>query len=1211
MADVTEKYTLEFETNAAKAASEVKGLSATLDEMGRTGELSGKGLNAASRGVLAIEKALGRSSSAVSKYSKAFSNLRKEVSDAERAIQSLAQKRVAGGKNDPLAYSANRMSLSDAQRNLAVGAAGNLSIESVSRERVRLEERLNEAKKQGAAYDQRLVNLGRDRGEVARENLAIAQKELAAAQKVQTRVSTGAGAGAVPYTPSEQVRAEENLAAAKKKVYEATKQVTAATQTSSEGYVALRYALYDVSRTALVASAAIAGVGVATVKSFADTESGFSALERTSGLYGDALGPLRDELLELSRVLPVATADIQSFAARGAQLGIAQESIDGFTETIAKFVATSPEVDINSVAEAFGRISNLTGTDDFTALASSIALVGVNAAATDQQIIKTTQEFARAAATTSLTADEIIGISAAFASLGVQPEAARGVANQFFTQLNEGAAGLNDSMAVAAQMMGMTEQAAASLFKTDTGTFFQNFVTGLSQTEDVTLALSNMGLEGARLGPAFAALAKNTRDSAAGQSVLSRAMADANQGFRERLELDRQFAPIADDVNSKTLLIANAFRELAYEIGLELAPTLGVVLDGVKNLINGLSEFIQTPVGESVVRMVATLSGLAVVAGGLVSIIAGVAASGLALRFALQQVAGSGFAAAFTGVANAIRGIGVASAGSASLLVALGNAFKYLGRVIVIGALLYAASELIFNFGGAVQWIGGVIVEFVNFLFDAARAVNEFFGGFEVFSTSGGATQELQNFGRELQAWGKSLGDANADVSEFTGGQLAMNDVLEDFGGNIMPDAVDGMDDYGNSAGQAAQEVRTLVDYANDLAKVWDRAFDIRFGGQTTLDAITSSFISIREAADEAAKRIRDLNNDIASLSSDIKIQEYFLSIAIEYGDTKRAAAIEAELAKKRAELADKTDELQSEQDAANKSLEGNSKGAIENRKTITDLVRQYQAHIGALAASGMSQADLAIATQRLKADFIAQATQLGYNRAELERYAAAFDDVATAIARVPRNITVTASVDPAVQAFNELEAATNRANNAYNGLRGNLAAPVQTGGINPAGANRMANLASLQAEIARLTSELGALSGFNQLAHLNRIYAIRDQIRNGQYYTGGFTGRGGMYEPAGTVHRGEYVFPKSAVDQSTGLPTQAALLGMLGSLPSRSVAAPSRAASSSGATQVALTAGSIQAIAQAVQPYLVIDGKLVGDATSRAYANDTMAGAY
>lgn len=35
----------------------------------------------------------------------------------------------------------------------------------------------------------------------------------------------------------------------------------------------------------------------------------------------------------------------------------------------------------------------------------------------------------------------------------------------------------------------------------------------------------------------------------------------------------------------------------------------------------------------------------------------------------------------------------------------------------------------------------------------------------------------------------------------------------------------------------------------------------------------------------------------------------------------------------------------------------------------------------------------------------------------------------------------------------------------------------------------------------------------------------------------GGFTGRGGKYEPAGIVHRGEYVLNKGEVNQSTGLP--------------------------------------------------------------------------
>lgn len=53
-------------------------------------------------------------------------------------------------------------------------------------------------------------------------------------------------------------------------------------------------------------------------------------------------------------------------------------------------------------------------------------------------------------------------------------------------------------------------------------------------------------------------------------------------------------------------------------------------------------------------------------------------------------------------------------------------------------------------------------------------------------------------------------------------------------------------------------------------------------------------------------------------------------------------------------------------------------------------------------------------------------------------------------------------------------------------------------------------------------------------------------EIKNGQIVTkassrgwseGGYTGRGGVNEVAGIVHKGEYVLPQSMVDQSTGLP--------------------------------------------------------------------------
>ena len=38
-------------------------------------------------------------------------------------------------------------------------------------------------------------------------------------------------------------------------------------------------------------------------------------------------------------------------------------------------------------------------------------------------------------------------------------------------------------------------------------------------------------------------------------------------------------------------------------------------------------------------------------------------------------------------------------------------------------------------------------------------------------------------------------------------------------------------------------------------------------------------------------------------------------------------------------------------------------------------------------------------------------------------------------------------------------------------------------------------------------------------------------------YASGGYTGRGAKDDPAGIVHRGEYVVPKVGVNQSTGLP--------------------------------------------------------------------------
>lgn len=56
-----------------------------------------------------------------------------------------------------------------------------------------------------------------------------------------------------------------------------------------------------------------------------------------------------------------------------------------------------------------------------------------------------------------------------------------------------------------------------------------------------------------------------------------------------------------------------------------------------------------------------------------------------------------------------------------------------------------------------------------------------------------------------------------------------------------------------------------------------------------------------------------------------------------------------------------------------------------------------------------------------------------------------------------------------------------------------------------------------------------------------------------GGWSQGGYTGAGGRYEPAGIVHKGEYVIPKPLVNQATGLPKAEALGAIAGTTNSTS----------------------------------------------------------
>lgn len=201
--------------------------------------------------------------------------------------------------------------------------------------------------------------------------------------------------------------------------------------------------------------------------------------------------------------------------------------------------------------------------------------------------------------------------------------------------------------------------------------------------------------------------------------------------------------------------------------------------------------------------------------------------------------------------------------------------------------------------------------------------------------------------------------------------------------------------------------VKTVVDYASQMVAIFKRIDDIQFSKRTGLDDIASAWKSIKDTAAEAADAVKKANESIAGLTADKGVLEYKLSVAVRYGDEKRANALRAELAKKTTEIADANAELAKAQSKSNKSLTDSTEAGANNRSTMISMLGTYQSYVQALMATGLKGTALEKAIADLKAEFIDQGKQVGFNATELDLYAGQFDQYAKAVHDTPRDVTI------------------------------------------------------------------------------------------------------------------------------------------------------------------------------------------------------------
>ena len=400
------------------------------------------------------------------------------------------------------------------------------------------------------------------------------------------------------------------------------------------------------------------------------------------------------------------------------------------------------------------------------------------------------------------------------------------------------------------------------------------------------------------------------------------------------------------------------------------------------------------------------------------------------------------------------------------------------------------------------------------------------------------------------------------------------------------------------------EQVRTLLDYGSDLSSVISRAFDIRFSEQQALDNIADSWQSITERVENARESIEELRESQEGLSADRAIKEYFLSVAESYGDMLRAAQLRDELAELDRQQAENARELRQQQLIAGGDLTSDEPASRESRAALLGLVQEYQDYIVVLAESGASQNELREATAKARAEFIQQATELGYQEEVVLEYAKAFDDVTTAINNVPRDITVDANVDPALQALNELNAKLRDSQDEARELNRLLDQSGSGGG--GGGGNGKNNGSGPKYNVGPVIVEPVQLG---RVAENKAKESVLEDLFG--FASGGYTGPGGKYEPAGVVHRGEYVVPKNMVNQSSGLPSPgflAQMQSMQGYYNGGFVGGMGSAQSDS-AMMVELSPYDRKLLQDAGNVQLRLNGRVVAEATNESNFNQARRG--
>lgn len=523
---------------------------------------------------------------------------------------------------------------------------------------------------------------------------------------------------------------------------------------------------------------AIVGAGGASVAAAVKIDTALTGVRKTVNGTEGQYRALKASAVEFSKVNAVSADQVLDIQALGAQLGFAIDELDGFAR-VASGLDIATDMDAETAATNMAQFANITGMahDQIENYASSIVELGNNMATTEGRISDMSMRTAAAGKQIGLSQPQILGWSAAMASLGIEAEAGGTAFSNFVSSIDASVSSGGESLEAFAKVAGMSSDQFAASWRQSSSDTLQALLKGLSGADNMTLALQGMGVEGVRQSDVLKRLAGNT-------DLVSKALGHANDGWREGKALSAEVANRNDSLAAKLEMLKNRLVAMADEFGAPLADALLDVVEQAAPLIKQI---------EAGARAFSEMSGDEQRA--VLQTLALAAALGPTLKVVGDGVGKVGkFGAAVKTFGNVVSGAEKATLGFKAGLAGLGVA-----AVVAVLAVAYSEWQ---NYNRAVKEAAEITEGLSNAEGAAASALSETAGSADDVAPRMGAAREAVDDLRSSMldmargwkdAWTDLLGTkTELDSYVATLGELQGQSSLTEVEQNRLKQAVEG-----------------------------------------------------------------------------------------------------------------------------------------------------------------------------------------------------------------------------------------------------------------------------------------------------------------------------------------------------------------------------------------------------------------------------------